>query len=113
MILELSKIADTDYRFVVVPSEKLSSKPSEVDQIKCGDMVYDVSQYYEYRRGELFPGTMFLMATGQILTEQQVWQGFPGSDRIFFFVCIEGEAQKIEAPTPKTEDFDRPPRLID
>jgi hypothetical protein len=87
MDLQLEKIPEHDFRLIVVPGELLKQPVSNYKHIKAGNDVYDIYTEVIHNKGEVWSSSLPLLSTGVFFTEQQVFEKYPNSNRIIFFLC--------------------------
>ena len=84
-ILEIPTPATHLVRLVAVPNEKLEGRqPTEIKFIN----ELKVLDYFEAVKSktEPFPISLVLLATGVIVTAEQIWNKYRKSNRIYFFI---------------------------
>jgi hypothetical protein len=99
MNVEINQIPKSEVILIPVANEMISGSASDVKTLSFEKRFFKVHEFFTYDKDHSHPKTFFLLATGQEIFANQVWQKYPTSTKIFFFVCSEIEA----AEEPKAE----------
>jgi hypothetical protein len=70
-------------RVIPCASEHLNCRAGDVTEI---DGVGRVADFYVYEKGDIMPRGLFLIAIGKEFAN--IWQYYPNSDKIYFFICL-------------------------
>ncbi len=73
-------------RLIPVPSEKLEGEKPGYIQDQDGNN-YKILQTYTFKKDEIFPAGLMLLATGKEVDSESIWKKYSRSERIYFFVC--------------------------
>lgn len=104
-MLEVRKIPDSKTILIPVAKEDLNGcSTSDINEIKCGEKVYKVFDYFVIEKDESPQQALIKLATGKHLSKNELWKMYPNSDMVFFFVCDE----VIQENKPVQKNNDHP-----
>lgn len=81
--MKIEKLPTHNLRLIAVPNEKFTDVPK---QIEHGDDLYKVLDYFVYTNREPMSYGMLLLATGELFDEDKIWQAYPKSNKLYFFI---------------------------
>jgi len=76
-------------RLIPVPGEKIDGHISDYDLIQDQNgKNYKILEYFEFKRGDIFPGGLMLLATGtRGIDSDLIWKKYQLSKHLFFVIC--------------------------
>jgi len=86
-ILQIQTIPKHDYKLIVVPSEKIEKQISDYQIIQSGNEKYKIVEWVTILRTEPMPSSLMLLATGKDIFSFEVWNAYPNSNKLIFFIC--------------------------
>jgi hypothetical protein len=87
MELEVKKIPTHDYFLLPVAGENLNGSPAAfITKIKHENKVYEVFDYFVYRKNDLKPRALLMLAIGKDINEISLFNAYPNSEAIYLFV---------------------------
>lgn len=78
----------SNYRFFIVPSEKLNSlRLKDVKYLRSDERTYQVTDVFNVHKGDVFPKVFLKAITGEEIDESKIWEYYKKSDVIHIFVA--------------------------
>ena len=101
MEIQINQIPNSKIILIPVASQNISGLAIDVNIITCKNKYYKVLSAFSYKKGELYPGDLMLIAIGKEVSEESIWRSYPKSDKIYIFICKETEKPKEEKKKKK------------
>lgn len=87
--IQINKVVKHNTVLIAVASQLLKGQnPYDIETLIDADgFEFEILEHFEYnKKEEIYPGGLFLLATGQRLDKQTVWNAYKKSDIIYFFI---------------------------
>lgn len=87
MDLRLKAIPGHDVILIPCPGHLVKLPLSCYRNIIVKDESFKILSYIVHKKGEFFPEALSLLSTGALFDDQEVWNKYPNSNRLIFFIC--------------------------
>ncbi|KKQ04445.1 MAG: hypothetical protein US15_C0055G0002 [Candidatus Moranbacteria bacterium GW2011_GWF1_36_4] len=88
MTINIKIIPKSNVILIPVASEILADMDENtVKHINCEGKIYNIYDFYVFKKGEIVPSSLLLLAMGVPFDAKLIWKKYTRSDKIFFFVC--------------------------
>ena len=91
MDVEIKVLNKHRFRMIAVAQQNLGGKMIfDIDCLVFEGRRFKVHDKFTFERGDsIVPGGLMLLAFGQKVEAEKIWNKYPNSERIYFFVCEE------------------------
>lgn len=87
MNLTIPELKDHNVRLIAIAGEYVDGNISDIQHlITPSNVKYKVHDLYKFRKDETFPQALMLLATGQNVKPEKIWQKYRKSEYLYFFI---------------------------